>query len=165
MFERFTQEARSVVVGAQDEARSLGHGHIGTEHLLLALLDEERGLAARVLADAGVGRDEVAIEPAPPGIDSRALAAIGIDLDAVRARIEEAFGPGALERRRVCNDGSIPFRPEAKKALEIALRESKALRDDYIGTEHLLLALAREEQPPLARHGLSHERVLALVRD
>jgi hypothetical protein len=109
MFERFTDPARAVVVGARDEARALGHPCIGTEHLLLALLDPASGVAAGVLRDAGVQRERVLVEigrlraSGPPGplrplgpADAAALRAIGIDLDAVVAAIEGSFGPDAL---------------------------------------------------------------------
>jgi Clp amino terminal domain, pathogenicity island component len=109
MFERFTDPARAVVVGARDEARALGHPCIGTEHLLLALLDPASGVAAGVLRDAGVQRERVLVEigrlrtSSPPGplsplgpADAAALRAIGIDLDAVVAAIEGTFGPDAL---------------------------------------------------------------------
>ncbi len=110
MFERFTDRARHVVVLAQDEARTQGHGYTGTEHLLLALMREEDGVAARVLADAGVSATEVraavlyivgtgglgASDLLGPS-DADALRAIGIDVDSIRERVEASFGPGALE--------------------------------------------------------------------
>ena len=117
MFARFTEPARQVVVLAQDEAQALHHNYIGTEHLLLGLLREERGLAARVLASLGV-----AIEPAR---------------DQVRSIIGE--GDAVV-------GGQIPFTPRAKKVMELALRESQAMSHDVIGTEHLLLGLAREDE-------------------
>jgi ATP-dependent Clp protease ATP-binding subunit ClpC len=115
VFARFTEPARQVVVLAQDEARALHHNYIGTEHLLLGLLREERGLAARVLAAVGI-----TIEPAR----DKVKAIVGED-DAVPS-------------------GQIPFTPRAKKVMELALRESQAMSHDFIGTEHLLLGLARE---------------------
>jgi len=169
MFERFTQEARAVVVDAQVEARALGHGWIGTEHMLLAAAAADRGVAPRVLAGAGITpellRRELGGMP-PAGIDAAALASIGIDLDAIRQRVEATFGIGALERRKVCNDGSIPFRPEAKRALELSLREARSLDSDHIGTEHVLLGLAHGPSPAqetLERHGLCYERLRARV--
>ncbi len=124
MFERFTERARHVVVAAQEEARALERGYIGTEHLLLGLLREREGLdlAARVLGDLGI-----AAEP-------------------VRARIVEIAGSGDKPRRR-----QIPFAPRAKKVLELALREALSLRHNYIGTEHLLLGLVRENGGLAAR--------------
>ena len=166
MFERFTDEARAVVVHAQAEARELRHHYVGTEHLLLGLL-RAAGTGSAVLGQLGIGADDVrsdvtdfidgsATEAEPVHDDATALRAIGIDLDEVRDRIEAAFGPGALDRpvsrshlwrRRRCDDGSsgrVPFTPRAKKVLELSLREAVRLRDPHIGTEHVLLGLARE---------------------
>jgi len=114
MFERFTERARQVVVLAQDEARSLRHNYIGTEHLLLGLLREEEGLAAR------------------------ALASLGVTLEDTRTRVCEAVGEGELDAPVT---GQIPFTPHAKHALELALREALSLGHGYIGTEHVLLGL------------------------
>jgi ATP-dependent Clp protease ATP-binding subunit ClpA len=164
VFERFTDRARAVVVLAQDEARRLRHGYVGTEHLLLALL-RGNGVAKVALERLGVDHDAVRADvvrivgegPPPNGPadeDAEALRAFGIDLDEVRRRVEEAFGPGALERdvpvrrrrSRRCGAiaGHVPFTPRAKKVLELALREALRLRHGYIGTEHILLGLARE---------------------
>ena len=215
MLERFTDSARHLVVQAQHEARRLGHNYIGCEHLLLAAagLAEPAGAALR---DQGVTPERVEAEivrtvgrgqaadpdgrAADPtgrgdplhGLDREALASIGIDLDVVRARLEAAFGPDALDRavlahRRAAQasrprrrpawrkgpvaelmrrrrarrgappgpgpgramtgqrpgpapGGHIPFTPRAKKSLELSLREAKALHDDYIGVQHLILA-------------------------
>jgi hypothetical protein len=115
MFERFTDRARRVVVLAQEEAMRLDHNYIGTEHLLLGLLREEQGVAAV------------------------ALAAVGVELEAVRARLEEAVGRGTEPQ-----SGHIPFTPRAKKVLELSLREALQLGHNYIGTEHILLGLIRE---------------------
>ena len=114
MFERFTEKARQVVVLAQDEAQALGHNYIGTEHLLLGLLREREGLAARVLHSLDVTVEEV------------------------RAQVARIVGRGDEVRA-----GMIPFTPRAKKALELALREAQALGHNYIGTEHVLLGLVR----------------------
>jgi ATP-dependent Clp protease ATP-binding subunit ClpA len=157
MFERFTDGARAAVTDAQVVARRLGHGRIGTEHLLLGLLETE-GLAAQVLAGAGVTlaaveREVVAeVGRGPLGTgDAEALGAIGIDLDEVRRRVEASFGKGALHWRpgRDCRGerprlGHIPFSPRSKKVLELSLREALALKHHYIGTEHILLGLIRE---------------------
>jgi len=157
MFERFTQAARQVVVGAQAEARALHHGHIGTEHLLLGLLDAG-GAAAAALAEAGLTPESVraAIQRLVAARslgeqDADALRQIGIDLDAVRAKVEESFGPGALQssvggkrRRRGPGAGHIPFTPRAKKVLELSLREALRLKHNTIGSEHILLGLLRE---------------------
>src|SRR2546423_2962143 len=159
MLGRCTKNARAVVVQAREEAIRLGHRYIGTEHLLLALLKPEGGTAYTVLSGAGLDRDRVRTEVrrmvgggeavlgvAPLGDeDAQALQAIGIDLPAVRAKIEEVFGPGALDppapvRRRgllrrkdpACPpDGRIPFTMRAKKVLELSLREAVALKHPY----------------------------------
>ena len=122
MFERFTEQARQVVVLAQEEARSLRHYYIGTEHLLLGLLREEGGLAARALR----------------GLD--------IHDERVRAEVVRIVGP-----REEVTSGRFPFTPRAKKVLELALREALSLGHNYIGTEHLLLGLARENDGIAAR--------------
>jgi ATP-dependent Clp protease ATP-binding subunit ClpC len=116
MFERFTDRARRVVVLAQEEARMLGHTHIGTEHLLLGLIHEGKGVAAR------------------------ALDSLDISLGAVRQQVEEVIGRG----QEAPSSGHIPFTPRAKKVLELSLREAQQLGDQYIGTEHVLLGLIRE---------------------
>ena len=115
MFDRFTDRARRVVVLAQEEARMLDHDYIGTEHILLGLIHEGEGVAAR------------------------ALESLGISLDAVRQQVEEIIGRGQQEP-----PGHIPFTPRAKKVLELSLRESKQFGHNYIGTEHILLGLIRE---------------------
>ena len=121
MFERFTERSRQVVVLAQDEARMLNHDHIGTAHLLLGLMREEAGVAARVLHEAGL---EVAVVR-----------------EQVRGVVGE--GDGAF-------GGQIPFSPGAKAALEAGLRESLSVGHNFIGTEHILLGLIREPEPQLA---------------
>ena len=167
MFERFTEGARQVVVGAQHEARSLGHGWIGTEHLLLAVLaDESTGVSSALRAlglDAARVRAQVLAEVGAGVDDETALRDLGIDLDAVRRRVEQRFGPGALDtqaprRRRFrlgrrrrqpgrCGSpsGHIPFTPRAKKSLELALREALAQHSREIRTTHLVLGLMRED--------------------
>jgi len=115
MFERFSDRARRVVVLAQEEARMLEHDYIGTEHILLGLIHEGEGTAAR------------------------SLQALGVDLETVRGEVEALIGRGQQPVK-----GHIPFTPRAKKALELALREMVHLGHDYIGTEHLLLGLVRE---------------------
>src|SRR5689334_8428 len=169
MFERFTKNARAVVVQAREEAVRLGHRYIGTEHLLLALLKPAGGTAYTVLSGAGLDRERIRAEvrrmvgagepvlgvAALGDDDAEALQAIGIDLPAVRAKIEEVFGPGALDwpvsptrrgllRRRGKQTGRIPFTARGKKVLELAVREAVGLGHRYIGTEHLLLGLLRE---------------------
>ena len=115
MFERFTDRARRVVVLSQEEARLLNHNYIGTEHILLGLIHEGEGVAAR------------------------ALESLDISLEAVRAQVEEIIGQG-----QSAAIGQIPFTPRAKKVLELSLREALALGHNYIGTEHILLGLVRE---------------------
>src|SRR3712207_1806371 len=122
MFERFTERARQVVVLAQEEARTLKHNYIGTEHILLGLLREEEGLAARVLES------------------------LDITVERVRAQVVRIVGSG-----EEVTSGQIPFTPRAKKALELALREALSLGHNYIGTEHILLGLVRENEGVAAR--------------
>ena len=229
MFERFTDGARQVVVRAQEDARRLGHNYIGCEHLLLAAAGAAEP-AGVVLRGQGVTPERVEAEilrtigPGPAGsadplrgLDREALAAIGIDLDVVRARIEAAFGPDALDRavlahRRAADGGGrpawgkgpvaelmrrrrrraghravlapagrpgnarfpgpaprghIPFTPRAKKSLELSLREARALHDDYIGVQHLVLAqLAISDGMPrtiLSALGVSSEALRAAI--
>ena len=115
MFERFADSARQVVVLAQDEAATLHSGHIGTEHLLIALAAEPSGPAGRALRGLGLDAPRLREDARRPGaIDPEALALLGIDLDEVRRRVEAAFGPGALERRRPTG-GRIPFTPTARR--------------------------------------------------
>jgi ATP-dependent Clp protease ATP-binding subunit ClpA len=151
MFERFTSDARQVVVGAQHEARRLHHGRVGTEHLLLALLTQEAGTSAAVLTRHGLTHDSVADAVrsylGDDGLDAEALTSIGIDLDAVRGVVEETFGPGALDvsgRRGSAPGGHIPFSPRAKKVLELSLREAIALKQKTITDGHIALGLLRE---------------------
>ena len=115
VFERFTDRARRVVVLAQEEARLLNHNYIGTEHILLGLIHEGEGVAAK------------------------ALESLGISLEAVRSQVEEIIGQGGSSP-----SGHIPFTPRAKKVLELSLREALQLGHNYIGTEHILLGLIRE---------------------
>jgi ATP-dependent Clp protease ATP-binding subunit ClpC len=134
VFERFTERARQVVVFAQDEARSLKHNYIGTEHLLLGLLREEEGIGARALESLEVSRDEV------------------------RAQVERIVGVGDD-----VTSGQIPFTPRGKKVLELAMREALTLGHQYIGTEHILLGVARENEGVAARimldFGVDAERI------
>jgi ATP-dependent Clp protease ATP-binding subunit ClpC len=122
LFERFTERARQVVVLAQEEARTLKHNYIGTEHILLGLLREEEGLAARVLES------------------------LDITTERVRSQVVRIVGSG-----EEVTSGQIPFTPRAKKVLELALREALSLGHNYIGTEHILLGLVRENEGVAAR--------------
>jgi ATP-dependent Clp protease ATP-binding subunit ClpA len=166
MFERFTHEARAVVVRAQEEARALGHSWIGCEHLLLGVLAQQQTPGAAVLGRFGVTTDNfraAIVEMIGSGEqfsarDADALRTLGIDLDEVRRRVEERFGTGALDDLPPCRQrrlrwrrrpegepvpGHIPFTPRAKNALELALREALALKDRHIGVEHVLLGILR----------------------
>jgi len=134
MFERFTDRARRVVVLAQQEARELDHNYIGTEHILLGLIREGEGVAAK------------------------ALESLEISLETVRQQVEEMIGRG-----EDAPSGHIPFTPRAKKVLELSLRESQHLRHHYIGTEHILLGLISEGEgvaaQVLVRLGADLDRV------
>jgi ATP-dependent Clp protease ATP-binding subunit ClpA len=140
MFERFTDQARRVVVLAQEEARDLGHNYIGTEHILLGLLREGETLAAR------------------------SLDALEVTLDTARQRVLEITGRGEGQP-----SGHIPFTPRTKKVLELSLREALQLGDNHIGTEHLLLGLVREGDgvgaQVLKRLGAPPDQVRAQVMD
>ena len=115
MFERFTPPSRRVVVLAQEEARMLDHNYIGSEHILLGLIHEGEGIAAR------------------------AIVSLGLTLEMAREQVRERVGMG-----KQAPTGHIPFTPPAKKVLELSLREALALKKEYIGTEHILLGLVRE---------------------
>ena len=123
MFERFTDRARRVVVLAQDEARTLSHDYIGTEHILLGLIREDGGVAAR------------------------ALESLGITEEAARRQVQEITGRGQQDPP----GGHIPFTPRAKKILQLSMREAIALGHAYIGTEHILLGLVREDDGAAVR--------------
>jgi ATP-dependent Clp protease ATP-binding subunit ClpC len=136
VFERFTEHARQVVVIAQEEARALHHNYIGTEHILLGLLREEQGLAARVLGS------------------------LGLTLEKARAQVARLVAPS-----EEVTSGQIPFTPRAKKVLELSLREALALGDDYIGTEHILLGLVREHEGVAMRVLLDFDADSAKIRN
>jgi len=135
VFERFTERARQVVVLAQDEARALKHNYIGTEHLLLGLLRQEKGLAARVLES------------------------LGITVEEVRYQVARLIGQGDE-----VTQGMIRFTPRAKKVLELSLREAVDLQHDYIGTEHILLAIVRENEGVAARILLAFDADAETIR-
>jgi ATP-dependent Clp protease ATP-binding subunit ClpA len=147
MFERFTVDARQAVKLAQEEARRLGHGFIGPEHLLLGLAAVRSGPAWESLDDFGLGlerlRERVAVMVGSPVLDAEALASLGIDLDEVRRATEASFGPGALDRRpgKCGPGGHIPFTPRAKKTLEMSLRAALKLKSREITTGHVLLGV------------------------
>lgn len=154
MFERFTRDARQAVVLAQEEARQLHHRYIGTEHLLLGLLGQRETPSSQVLSQHGINREQafeaVVRYVGTDDLDADALATVGIDLSAVRERVEATFGKGALDkpaqspRGRSRVPGHIPFTPRAKKVLELSLREALNLKHNYIGDGHILLGLLRE---------------------
>ncbi|GAA1827478.1 Clp protease N-terminal domain-containing protein [Microlunatus capsulatus] len=173
MFERFTTAARAAVVGAQSHARQAGHAEIGAADLLAGVLDDVDGIPARVLADLGVvaGEGVAATEEVFDADDAAALGALGVDLDAVRRRAEETFGPGALDRRRRqrpglfgrrSGAGHLPFNREAKSALELSLREALAEGHRSLGTEHVFLGLLATEEGTalrvLHRLGVTEDR-------
>jgi ATP-dependent Clp protease ATP-binding subunit ClpA len=215
MFERFTGDARAAVVQAQEHARRLGHRYIGCEHLLLAAASTGEPVAT-ALREHGVTPEAVETEivrlvglgPAASlfsAADREALASIGIDLEAVRARIEAAFGTDAFTRaapdacrgnrpawlkspmtRRLRGPqshaaagqdaspgayptGHLPFTPRAKKSLEHSLREARARHDNYIGVEHLTLALVAMNDgavpPILSALGASPATLRAAILD
>lgn len=149
MFERFSGDARATVVEAQTHARERGDDAIDAVHLLLALAHQPGGVAAGALAAVGVTPDAVDRHAAAPGarddLDGPALASLGIDLDAVRARTDAAFGAGALDRRRHARRGHLPFTKEAKKTLELSLREAVRVGSRSIDSGHVLLALVRAD--------------------
>jgi hypothetical protein len=173
MFERFTDGARLVVRLAQEEARRSRDPFIGTEHLLVALLDEGHGPAAQALIERGLDvtdlRRRIADLPGQTGdeLDPEALATLGIDLDQVRRATEASFGPGALtaKGRKPMKNGHIPFSKRAKKALELSLREALRLKHKYIGTGHILLGLLREREGLAARALVDAGVDLADLRD
>ncbi len=158
MFERFTDKARKVVVLAKNKATERGDDQIRPVHMLYGLVSTD-GVAARALTALGV--DPAAVErelgrSAPEGPlvgeaseDAEALAAIGIDLDEIKRRIEDSFGPGALERVPLAPKGPLnwtgrlPLDDQSKLTLALSLKEARALHHNYIGTEHLLLGLLR----------------------
>jgi hypothetical protein len=135
MFERFSDRARRVVVLAHEEARLLDHNYIGTEHILLGLVHEGGGVAARALQE------------------------LGISLDAMREQVEQAAGRGSTRP-----SGHIPFTPRVKKVLELSLREALHLGQNYIGTGHLLLGVVREEEGP-AEGGMAAKVLTGLGTD
>ena len=179
MFERFTAAARRAVVGAREESAALKHGHIGTEHLLLGALRQTDDPAAAVLVDAGLDLATARAAVARllgGGDDAEALATIGVDLDAVREAVEAAFGEGVLDgppappesRRRGWfrgeGAGRMAFTGQAKKVLELSLRESLRLGSGDIALGHLVLGLLREGQGLGLRVIVDHGLDLAAVR-
>lgn len=175
MFERFTREARDVVETAVGAASSTGSATVDSRHLLLALVERDTAAAGDVRA---VGVDPATLAAAlrsvlrDGSLDAEALASVGIDLDAVRERADAVFGEGALDRsRRRPPTGHLPFARDAKKALELALREAIRLRSNRIDDRMLLLGIVRDPGSPadtavraaLAGVGSSVEALRAVV--
>ncbi|MFE5583432.1 Clp protease N-terminal domain-containing protein [Kitasatospora sp. NPDC056531] len=183
MFERFTDTARQVVVTAQQEARGLRHGYVGTEHLLLAILARPEDPAVAVLTEAGLDHGtalRAVRRLLGEGDQARVLASIGVDLDSVREAVESVFGEGALDappeaepkrrgwfRSGGATGGHVPFAARAKKALELSLRESLRMKSGEIAVGHLLLGVLREGEGLGARvitdHGLDPAAVRRAV--
>ncbi|MEU5125122.1 Clp protease N-terminal domain-containing protein [Streptomyces mobaraensis] len=173
MFERFTKEARFAVIGAQEEARLLRHSRIGAEHLLAAVAGRPQSLGGAALFRLGITpeacREAIRSTGSLDENDAEALRSLGIDLSAVRARAERAFGPGALDRGVSGTSGAggadetasrwwpfrspkgsrphVPFAAEAKRALEQSLREALARKENWIGTEHIVLGVLTLDHP------------------
>lgn len=151
MFERFTREARDVVTRAEGVARDSGARTIDSRHVLLGVV-ETPGRAAEVLSSVGVDGGALAATirtaMSSGGLDADALASVGIDLDAVRERADAVFGQGALDRGRSPRSGHLRFAADAKKALELALREAIRLDDKRIDSGMLLLGLLRDVGSP-----------------
>ncbi|WP_035796114.1 Clp protease N-terminal domain-containing protein [Kitasatospora mediocidica] len=185
MLERFTDDARRTIPLALEEAARLQHPHVGTEHLLLALLHLTEDPGVEVLISAGLDLETARaavlrmLAERPAGVDAAALETIGIDLTAVREAVEAAFGPGALDgpgdaatdprrgSRLSRAVGRRPWTRQAKKALELSLRETLALKQRAIRPGHLVLGLIRENEGLAARvvrdHGLDPAAVRTAV--
>lgn len=151
MFERFTRDARRVVVIAQETARELNSPKIDTRHLLVGLISQ--GPAADALRATGQNPTDLAKRirtelSADDGLDAEALATLGIDLDSVSAKADELFGKGALRRMgKKRFRGRTPFTPDAKKSLELAVRSAIRRQDSHIDSTHLLLGLIQQDCP------------------
>lgn len=160
MFQRFTRQAREVVLQARSEAEAMRHGHIGPEHLLLGALAQPEAPGAATLIRLGITADQIrqdltdiVVSADLTTADAEALRALGIDLDEVRQRVEQTFGPGALDVPQTTKDwfpwrrkqsrpaGRLRFIPRGKHILEYALRQAIARRDRHIGVEHMVLGL------------------------
>jgi Clp amino terminal domain, pathogenicity island component len=178
MFERFTKDARAVVMGAVEHAEEAGAGSVDTEHLLLALLEREGSRASFALAALGLAgrgdavREALAVARRRAGLsqaDADALAGLGIDVSEIVARVEETHGVGAMSGDRKGKgwlSGRRSFGRGAKEILEKALRIAVARRDRHIGDEHLLLAMTVRPGVPseiLADHGVTYEAVVRVL--
>lgn len=160
MFERFTKEARTAVVAAQEVAHTTATRSIDSRHLLVALAESSE-LVRRALHETGADVDalaaQVRAELRAGGVDADALAGIGIDLAAVRRQADAVFGEGSLERAGRKSGGHVPFTPDAKKTLELALREAIRLKRREIHSGHLMLGILRADTP--GRAVLTHAGV------
>jgi len=161
IFNRFAKEARACVEAAAEEARALGHDSIGDEDLLLGILRADEGVAAEALSSLGVTLDTAREESERMASD--ALSSVGISLEDIRRQAGDAFDMRIPEGRR------IPFSPRGKRVLERALREAVRLRDNRIGTEHVLLGILGDEEGTavrmLGRMGLSTEALKEQLRE
>ncbi|MGX1477424.1 UNVERIFIED_CONTAM: ATP-dependent Clp protease ATP-binding subunit ClpA [Streptomyces canus] len=178
MFERFTKDARAVVMGAVEQAEGAGAGSVDAEHLLLALLDRDAGRASFALAALGLAERGDAVREAlgearrRAGLsqaDAEALAGLGIDVSEIVARVEEVHGAGAMSGARKDKgwwSGRSSFGRGAKEILEKALRIAVARRDRHVGDEHILLALTVRPGVPgevLSDHGVTYESVVRVL--
>jgi ATP-dependent Clp protease ATP-binding subunit ClpA len=164
MFERFTHDARMVVIEAQERARESGSAEIDVLHLLSGLMRTEAGIARSLLDGFGVTAEDIAAEldrvrrrGGMSDTDAEALGEFGIDVEQIISRVEQVHGEGALAGNPSRKRGHIPFSREAKKALEGSLKQAVDLGDKHIGEEHLLLALTAKPGPAadvLAKRGI-----------
>ncbi len=150
MFERFTKDARAAVEQAGHEAGALGADRIESVHVLLGTIAEPSTVAARALASLGATPDRVRAAARGSALDADALAAIGISLDSVREQVEASFGAGALDSPRPATNPR-QFSPDAKKLLELSLREAIRLKNRHIDTGHLLLGAVRDSDSSASR--------------
>lgn len=187
MFERMTEGAERAWALAQEEARRLGHSYVGPEHLLLGLLSEGRGMAARVLQSVGVSLDaarsqlirlinEGVLPPSRPD-DGELLAELGIDLDEVRRNVNESFGQETVSRttwrviRHRWRDGAawtplcgLPVAPRTKRVMEFAREEAHVLGNKLVNTEHVLLGLIRDGLEPFRNRRNRRTKRIAVLR-
>ena len=150
MFERFTDEARQAVVRAQEEARDLHAERIEPVHLLLALTRDD-GRAGTALRSAGLDHATLRTALAGGALDADALAAVGVDLDQVRATAEAVFGPGALDRGRRATSGHLPFTDAGKRVLEESLRAAVRQKQRRLDSGHVLLGVLAVADPTVVR--------------
>ena len=176
MFEKFTQDARLAVVEAQIRARETNSDEIDTPHLLAGMVKAELGDGAQLLGRLGVSLDDISAElerirrrGGVSDADVQALTEFGIDVDQIVERVEQTHGPGALAagKLRSSRRGHIPFTAQAKRTLELSLREAMRLGDNHIGQEHILLALMQQPGAVadlLARRGADYQTLQRIVQ-